>query len=68
MRLIIIENWETSMTCIFRLKPYECSVCLESRKLQCILDHPNYIVSEQGVLDLKEQLEVTVKSKNRIKE
>jgi len=64
------------MTCIFRLKPYECSVCLESRKLQCILDHPNYIVSEQGVLDLKEQgvldlkeqLEVTVKSKNRIKE
>ena len=36
------------MACIFKVKPPECSVCMDVLKLQCFMNHPRYVVSEDG--------------------
>jgi hypothetical protein len=50
------------MTCIFTVAQSKCCVCLDSHKLQCLIDHHreisdhSLIISKQGKMDLKNQL------------
>jgi hypothetical protein len=52
----------TEVKCIFTVKPDYCSICLESRKLQCLLDHRRQVdagkvtLSSSGKKDLKNEL------------
>jgi hypothetical protein len=56
------------MTCIFKAKPLECSVCMDVLKLQCFMNHPRHIVSEEGKADLRKQLTIAIRHKDRTKE
>lgn len=40
------------MSCIFVKPPKHCSLCLDTRKLQCLLDHEDLDVTEEGRLAL----------------
>lgn len=42
--------------CIF-IDPVDCTVCLGSHKLQCLLDHQHMMLTEQGKVDLRQELE-----------
>ena len=39
--------------CIFVSKPKECNICLRAMKLQCLLNHQQLVVSEQGQIELQ---------------
>ena len=39
-------------TCIFVSKPPECEYCLDSLKLQCLLNHRKHVVAEKGKVQL----------------
>ena len=55
------------MSCIFLVKPVYCSGCLESMKLQCLINHTHTIVSEEGKKDLSGILEAEMKHARRVK-
>ena len=55
------------MPCIFVITPSSCSICLDSRKLQCLIDHPYTTVSEEGKKELRQLLEDNMNSPERYK-
>jgi len=53
--------------CIFVSKPEECGECLNSKKLQCLINHPHLVVSEHGQIELLFILYDNCHSPNRTK-
>jgi hypothetical protein len=51
--------------CIFVAQPPECSVCPDSAKLQCLLNHSNHKVSVKGKQQLRNSLKVEIAAGRR---
>lgn len=56
------------MTCIFVDQPKECSLCMESRKIHCLLNHTHLKVSTTGAKELHQLLEAEISTTRRVKE
>lgn len=54
--------------CIFVSRPEECSSCLQSQKLQCLIDHRHLKVSRAGKKEMAEILKQECSNPNRYKE
>ncbi len=54
--------------CIFVNKPESCSICLESGKLQCLLNHTHLKVSKAGKSNLREILKDECTTPRRYKD
>jgi len=53
------------MTCIFKNAPI-CSVCLDSMKLQCLLNKPYKKITAEAKKDLKKLLGENLESSQRV--
>lgn len=53
--------------CIFVNKPEECSVCLESKKLQCLVNKHHLKISNAGATELRRLLEEEINTPRRYK-
>jgi hypothetical protein len=51
--------------CIFKCQPPECSVCPDTGKLQCLLNHQNHKVSVAGKQQLRKILRAEMGNKRR---
>lgn len=58
-------NPQTEKDCIFVMQPPECSACLDSQKLQCLLNHRSHKVSVKGKHQLRELLRTEIGAKCR---
>ncbi len=65
--LTITTYKEQNMTCIFVTPIPYCEICLDSRKLQCLIDHQHMVVSQEGKNELRHILEDSMNSPNRYK-
>ena len=55
------------MACIFIGKPPDCSVCLDSMKLNCLLNHRHLLLTEDGKVQIRAQLELIMNDRERYK-
>jgi hypothetical protein len=53
------------MSCIFSIKPPECSVCMDSFKINCLLNHKNYAVKSNSKAELRLLLNDIMNDKER---
>jgi len=53
--------------CIFVDKPKECIICLEPRKLSCLLNHLHLLLTEQGKDDIVKLVKENANSPTRYK-
>lgn len=51
--------------CIFVCKPPECINCMDSLKIQCLMNHPSHAVSGEQKADLRKLLDGEMNNKNR---
>jgi hypothetical protein len=56
---------QTEKYCIFVMQPPECSACLDSLKLQCLLNHTSHKVSVKGKQQLRKLLRIEIGDKGR---
>lgn len=53
------------MSCIFSVQPPECSICLDSFKINCLLNHKNYDVKGSSKAELRILLNGIMNDKER---
>lgn len=55
------------MACIFIDQPPSCLICMDSRKLQCLLDHQHLQITLSGKAELAQLLKANCDSQERYK-